>query len=316
MSVYDKELIIDGKAVRSPEQQVYKNMKDIESLQDTIKPEYKCTVELNTSATSVAKSNTNAGTDVKSGWLLDPKGKKFKITGGDDDNLLIDFYTSYQGPQGESGVSAIDDESTSATKVWSSQKVNNSLDKGIFTTMVEPTDLGGGLEYRLDYEDAPILTSGIHVRVNDLIIYIDGDDKAKSIYSVSAVYDEYVYLAKQGDFGGEKTYIHNIYAEGTYSSSYGQVRISITIENNDATPFTYDTLRQYLYNKGFTNGSKFYTNVSGITYNTNVWLTAVGIFATSLTGNIDCRGLNQQTQSNDSLRENTMNSFIDTVCEK
>ena len=172
MSVYDKELIIDGKAVRSPEQQVYKNMKDIESLQDTIKPEYKCTVELNTSATSVAKSNTNAGTDVKSGWLLDPKGKKFKITGGDDDNLLIDFYTSYQGPQGESGVSAIDDESTSATKVWSSQKVNNSLDKGIFTTMVEPTDLGGGLEYRLDYEDAPILTSGIHVRVNDLIIYI------------------------------------------------------------------------------------------------------------------------------------------------
>ena len=103
MAVFDKELIINGKAVRSPEQQVYKNMKDIEALQNTIKPEYKCTVELSTSATSVAKSNTNAGTDVKSGWLLDPKGKKFKITGGDDDNLLIDFYTSYQGPQGESG---------------------------------------------------------------------------------------------------------------------------------------------------------------------------------------------------------------------
>ena len=37
MSVYDKELIINGEAVRSPEQQVYKNMKDIKALQEIIK---------------------------------------------------------------------------------------------------------------------------------------------------------------------------------------------------------------------------------------------------------------------------------------
>ena len=36
MSVYDSELTINGEAVRSPEQQVYKNMKDIKKLKEQI----------------------------------------------------------------------------------------------------------------------------------------------------------------------------------------------------------------------------------------------------------------------------------------
>lgn len=131
MSVYDKELVINGKAVRSPEQQVYQNMKDIKALQLKIKEAYKCAGELNTASISVAKSLTNAGEDVKEGWLLDTVGNLFSITGGDEDSLLLDFYCSIQGPQGETGPSGatleIDDSGTSATKVWSSQKVASEL---------------------------------------------------------------------------------------------------------------------------------------------------------------------------------------------
>lgn len=131
MSVYDKELVINGKAVRSPEQQVYKNMKDIEALQETIKPEYNTSAELTSSSVSVALSTTNAPSGTTEGWIITQDGLKFKITGGDESNLLLEFYCSIQGPQGETGPSGaeleIDDSGTSATKVWSSQKVSQEL---------------------------------------------------------------------------------------------------------------------------------------------------------------------------------------------
>ena len=127
MSVYDKELIIDGKAVRSPEQQVYKNMKDIKDLQEIIKPEYTTSATLTSSSVSVAIADTNAPEGTTEGWLLTQDGLKFKITGGDETNLLLEFYCSIQGPEGPEGPSGadleIDDSGTSATKVWSSQKV-------------------------------------------------------------------------------------------------------------------------------------------------------------------------------------------------
>ena len=128
MSVYDKELIIDGKAVRSPEQQVYKNMKDIKDLQEIIKPEYTTSATLTSSSVSVAIADTNAPEGTTEGWLLTQDGLKFKITGGDETNLLLEFYADLKGPQGESGAELeIDDSGTSATKVWSSQKVASEL---------------------------------------------------------------------------------------------------------------------------------------------------------------------------------------------
>ena len=128
MSVYDKELIIDGKAVRSPEQQVYKNMKDIKDLQEIIKSEYTTSETLTSSSVSVAIADTNAPEGTTEGWLITQDGLKFKITGGDDTNLLLEFYANLQGPQGIPGAEVqIDDSGTSATKVWSSQKVATEL---------------------------------------------------------------------------------------------------------------------------------------------------------------------------------------------
>lgn len=130
-SVYDKELVINGKAVRSPEQQVWKNMKDIKALQLKIKEAYKCVGELNTESISVARSLTNVPSNVEEGWLLDTAGNLFNITGGDENSLLLEFYCNIKGPQGETGPSGaeleIDDTGTSASKVWSSQKVAQEL---------------------------------------------------------------------------------------------------------------------------------------------------------------------------------------------
>ena len=255
MAVRDKELIINGKAVRSPEQQVYQNMKDIEELQEVIKPEYKCTTELSTSATSVAKSYTNAGEDVDSGWLLDPVGKKFKITGGDEDSLLIVFYTSYQGQQGEpgqDGVSAINDNSVSLEKVWSSQKVFNEFarakDKGVYITSTEPT-LSDGVYTLVGNTDITNRNTDVPIKANDLIIYIDGDDKVKIIYKVltNTGVGQNLTLSKEADFGGGKQlYRHEIQIYAT-SPSY---RIMFTIINERSEKYTTtEQICNYLYEK-------------------------------------------------------------------
>lgn len=247
MSVYDKELIIDGKAVRSPEQQVYKNMKDIESLQDTIKPEYKCTVELSTSATSVAKSNTNAGTNVKSGWLLDTKGKKFKITGGDDDNLLIDFYTSYQGPQGESGADDIDDNSSgNDDKVYSQKYIGNIINNGLWYSETQPS--GSPLVINItsivmNLRDNPNCQNTI--QQGDMFFYVDGDGKAKELYKIDNITSGIATVEKVCDIGGGKTYIHCIYLD-----QYG-LKLTLKIQNKSNTQFTLTSLKQFLQTNNF-----------------------------------------------------------------
>ena len=253
MAVKDKELIINGKAIRSPEQQVYKNMKDIEDLQEVIKPEYKCTTELNTSATSVAKSYTNAGEDVDSGWLLDPVGKKFKITGGDEDSLLIVFYTSYQGPQGPSGVSAIDDNSVSLEKVWSSQKVFNEFarakDKGVYITSTEPT-LSDDVYTLVGNTDITNRNTDVPIKANDLVIYIDSNDEPTSIYKVltNTGISQNLTLSKIGDYAkGKQLYQHNI----DFTRSGWDIHCPVKIITDNATAFTKATFLSWLSNNSF-----------------------------------------------------------------
>lgn len=94
---------IGDKVFRNEQEQVQKNMKDIEFLKQYIKEAYKCSSELTSATDQVLKSSTNAGEDVTSGWLMDSIGNLFTITGGDDTYLLLDFFTSLRGPEGEDG---------------------------------------------------------------------------------------------------------------------------------------------------------------------------------------------------------------------
>ena len=318
MAVRDKELIINGKAVRSPEQQVYQNMKDIEDLQEVIKPEYKCTTELSTSATSVAKSYTNAGEDVDSGWLLDPVGKKFKITGGDEDNLLIVFYTSYQGPQGEpgqDGVSAIDDNSVSLEKVWSSQKVFNEFarakDKGVYITSTEPT-LSDDVYTLVGNTDITNRNTDVPIKVNDLVIYIDGDDKAKSIYKVltNTGVGQNLTLSKEADFGGGKQlYQHCI---SFYSDL---IRFTTTIINDSSTKLnTVALIQTYLNDKGFIGKQKMLI-ASGAWYGGGAVNVAIGLFKHATYNELHIAYAKGQDSSITSIQVSGLGSFTveDTV---
>lgn len=178
----DKELIINGKAVRSPEQQIYKNMEDIAELKTKLQTWYASSVELNDSDNTILRSNTNVPDDVSSGLLIDPVGKMFSITGGDDTTLLITFYANVQGPQGEQGTPGA-----------------SSNDKGAYITHVEPTEEDD--IYILSIEDIDNISSdNIPVQLNDLIIYIDSNDEPTYLFLVSSINDTTLSLTKTGSY--------------------------------------------------------------------------------------------------------------------
>ena len=277
MSVFDRELIINGKAVRSPEQQVYKNMKDIEALQEIIKPEYKTEEALTSSSVSVAIDDTNAPEGTTEGWLLTSDGLKFKITGGDETNLLLEFYADLKGPQGESGAAVnIDDTGTSLTKVWSSKKVSDTIDlirdKGIYYTLVQPT-LDND-DYILNVSDLGNNNTYTWQKYGDLIIYIDGNGNPTELWkcvSLNGTHD-IMTVEKVADYAkGKQSYQHNIYM---YNSTTRE--ISLTIENDDNTQIDKTALKSFLEAKGFT----YYRNpyVCMANYDSNVY---VGICVSS-----------------------------------
>ena len=238
MAVFNKELIINGEAVRSPEQQVYKNMKDIEALKEKIKDAYKTSEALTSSSVSVAISDTNAPDGTTEGWLMTSDGLLFSITGGDETNLLLSYYADLKGPQGEDGAAVnIDDSAVSATKVWSSQKTYLETqignDKGIFYTTVAPT-LFSGTSYDFDLEDIANATSTKKPKIKDLVIYINNGVPTTVFEVISDSADPTLKLV--GTYSqGSKLYRHDIVLSGTLNENGAS--LFATIINNSPLPF-------------------------------------------------------------------------------
>lgn len=226
MKCYDKELVINGKVVRSPEQQVYKNMEDIEELQKKIQTWYASSVELTTSSNTILRSNTNVPDDKESGLLIDPVGNMFNITGGDETTLLIEFYASIKGPQGPTGAS--------------------SNDKGTYITHVEPT-LSDSV-YTLSTGNIDnFSTDNIPVQVNDIIVYIDSDDQPTSVYTVASISGTTLTLSKQGDYAkGKQLYQHNITARTNTGNRY----FNIHIINDSPNAMNYSDVLTWLNSNG------------------------------------------------------------------
>lgn len=265
MKCYDKELIINGKAVRSPEQQVYKNMEDIEDLQKKIQTWYASSVELTTSSNTILRSNTNVPDDVESGLLIDPVGNMFNITGGDETTLLITFYASIKGPQGPTGAS--------------------SNDKGIYLTHVEPT-LNDSI-YTLSTGNIDnISLDNIPVQVNDIIIYIDSNDQPTSVYTVASISGTTLTLSLQGNYSkGKQLYRHCITIGDSVSNF---IKITITDTNN--TLYTDARILQYLKQKGFTTTGQETSALTGI----HKYFEAKGRWITSgsSVGSVQCISVN------------------------
>lgn len=285
MSVYDKELIIDGKAVRSPEQQVYKNMKDIEELQKVVKKAYKTSETLTSSSTSIAISDTNAPDGTKEGWLMTEDGLLFNITGGDDTTLLLSYYADLKGPQGEDGAAVnIDDTGTSLTKVWSSKKTSDEIEGLIDDTANTQkedktwsikhiderlsnaigwttSDLSGG-NISLDnvyFSNEAASSQGVgdpKIKVKDLIAHKDGNGKIDGIYYVTAISSGTASVTKIGDIGAAASnyYSHNIYIR---NGNVTDGDLTVQIINKSSNAFTLATLKTYLATKGFNNSDKF-----------------------------------------------------------
>lgn len=94
---------IGDKDILSPQHQLYKNTKDIEYLFAIVKEAYKSTVEISTSASTTSQSNTNVPDGTTKGWLLDPVGNLFSITGVLEGFVGIEFYSNIKGPKGDTG---------------------------------------------------------------------------------------------------------------------------------------------------------------------------------------------------------------------
>lgn len=260
MAVYDKELIIDGKAVRSPEQQVYKNMKDIQALQQIIKKMYKTSEELTDASVNVAIADTNAPDGTTEGWLITEDGLLFNITGGDDTNLLLAYYSDLKGPQGETGPggdpsSLIDDNTISQEKTWSSYLIDyankiNMMRIHTFFTSATPTD--DGTYYYFDKDD---LTnpSGLdkEAYVGRALFQLDSNGKVTTVYQVTDFNTDTRALkcVKMAEFSqGKQLYQHNITITNNNHSNYV---IRLQIENDSIEAFNYTSLRQWLNAKGF-----------------------------------------------------------------
>lgn len=83
---------INGFEFLPPQAQIYKNASDIAELQANQFILYKTDEELTSATVTIARADTNAG-DADKGYLIDANGLLFKITGGDDDNLLLEYYS-------------------------------------------------------------------------------------------------------------------------------------------------------------------------------------------------------------------------------
>ena len=277
MGVFDKELIINGKAVRSPEQQVYKNMEDIEDLQKIIKKAYTTSATLTSASVSVAINTTNAPEGTTEGWLMTEDGLLFNITGGDDTNLLITFYSDLRGPQGPSGASlSIDDSITSLTKVWSSKKTDDEI-KGLIDNSVSitskvwssskvdslissgiawtTTDKDGDNKISEDdiyMTDTPVSLAGIGqptLHLGDLIVFVDSNLNAKTLYRVSQRYFGSVEVTKVCDFAqGKQLYQHNITIKCDDTSKPALLFLQI-INDDNSTDFTiFNNILNYFTN--------------------------------------------------------------------
>ena len=84
---------INGFEFLPPQAQIYKNAADIEELKANQFILYKTSEELTSESTYVDRTDTNVPDDVESGYLIDANGLLFKITGGDDTNLLLEYYS-------------------------------------------------------------------------------------------------------------------------------------------------------------------------------------------------------------------------------
>ena len=276
---------IGDKIYRNEQEQVRKNMEDIEVLKGKIKDVFKTTATLTSSSVSVALVDTNV-TDEEEGWLMSDDGLLFSITGNDGTNLLISYYSNLKGPEGPAGAALnIDDNIVSLNKVWSSSKTKEYADDLIDDTTTDngktwssskiDSLLSNGIAYTYTLAiDSTLYLTDIYIggtavsslgagdpklKVGDDIIYVNPNDMARYLYRVTSLDDQSATITKICDFSlGKTLYQHNI----TINKDENKL-VYIKITNDSPTAFTGVALYNYLREKGFTGSGGLAYQASG-----------------------------------------------------
>lgn len=85
---------INNKEFLNPQQQLYENTKDIEELKTKVMEWYNTQEDLSDDTTYIARTYTNVPDNVSTGFLVDGYAHLYKITGGDDTTLLLEYYST------------------------------------------------------------------------------------------------------------------------------------------------------------------------------------------------------------------------------
>ncbi|MBO7692369.1 MAG: collagen-like protein [Methanobrevibacter sp.] len=219
---------IGDKIYRNEQEQVYQNMKDIEELKSKILESYYCIGELNTASIAVARNLTNVPENVETGWLIDTVGNLFKITGSDENGLLIQFYSSIRGPQGEAG----SEGSTGPTGP-----------AGYSIRYTSEDFVPGTRTYTKSY-----IQPSYQLKSHDWIVFKNG-----YVALISTIGDSTINIAEDSeielDISGGKSYSHNIQIYSRSTTQARRFRFRITIINKSDVAFTIDSLFNYITDK-------------------------------------------------------------------
>lgn len=79
---------------RDYESQVIQNTRDIKELKSKVMEWYNTQEDLGEIATYIARTDTDVPDNVSTGFLVDGYAHLYKITGGDDTTLLIEYYST------------------------------------------------------------------------------------------------------------------------------------------------------------------------------------------------------------------------------
>ena len=114
--------------LKSLPEQVDINTNDIKNLKSIIKSSYKTEKELETTTITIPITHTNAPQGTTNGWLFDSVGHLYSINGGDETNLLLEYYTDFRGNAGINGVAVVQTTGTSTESVMSQNAVTTELE--------------------------------------------------------------------------------------------------------------------------------------------------------------------------------------------
>lgn len=164
----------------------------------------------------------------------------------------------------EAGGVEIDDTTTSATKVWSSEKTSTEItnatkNKVVYTTTDTPTTSGSS--YIFDKNNISPTISDTSIIGKELYQIVDS--KIKYAYRVNMILNDDVYTSLVGEFGGgggSQLYQHNV----TLYTGTNDAFISLTIINSNSNAIdTIGKIASYFNDNGLTGGAGVLSSVSG-----------------------------------------------------